>query len=49
MVWWHHCSTDMSFGKLWELVIGRPGVMWSMGCKESDPTVLLNSTELIYI
>ena len=35
-------STDMSLSKLWELVIGRPGVLWSMGCKESDMTELLN-------
>ena len=31
-------SMDMSLSKLWELVIGRPGVLWSMGCKKSDMT-----------
>ena len=35
-------SMDMSLSKLWELEIGRPGVLWPMGCKESDMTELLN-------
>ena len=42
-------SMDMSLSKLWELVIGRPGVLWSMGCKESDMTEWLNWTELNWI
>ena len=29
-------SMDMSLGKLWELVIGRPGVLQSMGVTESQ-------------
>ena len=30
---------DMSLSKLWELVMDRwPGVLQSMGCKESDMT-----------
>ena len=24
-------SVDMGLGRLWELVIGRPGVLWFMG------------------
>ena len=26
-------SMDMSLSKLWELVIGKPGVLQSMGCQ----------------
>ena len=36
-------SMDMSLSKLWELVMDRgPGVLQSMGCKESDTTEQLN-------
>ena len=31
-------SVDMSLGKLWELVTGRPGVLQSMGSQKSDTT-----------
>ena len=35
-------SVDMSLGKLWELVTGRPGVLQSMGSQKSDTTEWLN-------
>ena len=36
-------SMDMSLSELWELVItGKPGVLQSMGCKQSDMTERLN-------
>ena len=36
-------SLDMSLSKLWELVMtGRPGMLQSMGHKESDTTERLN-------
>ena len=36
-------SMDLSLSKLRELVMeGRPGVLRSMGCKESDTTERLN-------
>ena len=36
-------SMDMGLGELRELVrTGRPGVLWFMGCKESDTTEQLN-------
>ena len=39
-------SLDMSLSKLWELVMtGRPGMLQSMGHKESDTTEQLNWTE----
>jgi len=39
-------SMDMGLGELRELVrTGRPGVLWFMGCKESDTTEQLNWTE----
>ena len=31
MVGWHHNSMDMSLSRLQEMVIGKPGVLWSMG------------------
>ena len=40
-------STDMGLGGLWELVIGRPGVLRFLGYrKELDTTEQLNWTEL---
>ena len=36
-------SMDMGLGGLQELVMDRwPGVLWFMGCKESDTTERLN-------
>ena len=36
-------SIDMNLSKLWELEwTGRPGMLQSMGCKESDMTEQLN-------
>ena len=36
-------STDMSLSKFQELVMdGEPGMLQSMGCKESDTTERLN-------
>ena len=42
---WLDCitdSVDMGLGKVWELVMDRPGVLQFMGCKESDMTERLN-------
>ena len=42
-------SIDMNLSKLWELEwTGRPGMLQSMGCKESDMTEQLNWAELSY-
>ena len=39
-------SMDMSLSKLWDLWwTGKPGVLQSMGRKESDTTEQLNRTE----
>ena len=38
-------SMDMSVSKLWEMVIGMPGVLQSMRLEESDMTEWLNGTE----
>ena len=35
-------SMDVSLSRLWELVIGRPGVLQSMGHKELDMSERLN-------
>ena len=43
MVGWHHQLNRHGFGGLWELVIGRPGVLRFLGYrKESDTTEQLN-------
>ena len=38
-------SMDMNVGRLWEMVTGRPGMLPSMGHKESDTTWQLNNSK----
>ena len=45
MVGWHQWRMDMNLSKLWELVIEKPGVLWSMGLQSR--TRLSDWTELV--